>query len=93
MSKINEEAKAVEAVEVDVEETKESKFKTAMVKVGAGVKKHWKKIAAGAVVAAGAVGLICYNKGKESDEDFDDDLGINEGDTVGDSDGSDAIQE
>lgn len=91
MSKINEEAKAVETVEVDVEETKESKFKTAMSKVGAGVKKHWKKIAAGAVVAA--VGLICYNKGKESDEDFDDDLGINEGDTVDDSDGSDAIQE
>lgn len=91
MSKINEEAKAVETVEVDVEETKESKFKTAMSKVGAGVKKHWKKIAAGAVVAA--VGLICYNKGKGSDEDFDDDLGINEGDTVDDSDGSDAIQE
>lgn len=89
MSKINEEVKAVETVEV--EEKKESKFKTTMSKVGAGVKKHWKKIAVGAAIAT--VGLICYNKGKGSDEDFDDDLDIIEVDPVDDSDSSDAIQE
>ena len=51
----------VEAVEVtETEDIKESKIKTAASKVGAAIKKHWKKVAVGA--AAVTIALIGYSK-------------------------------
>ena len=51
----------VEAVEVtETENVEESKIKTAASKVGAAIKKHWKKVAVGA--AAVTIALIGYSK-------------------------------
>ena len=58
------------------EEAKESKFKNACAKVGAGIKKHGKKIAVGAAVIA--TGVVLYVlKGKienPTDKVIDDDV-------------------
>lgn len=87
MSKNNENVEAVEAVEV--QETKESKIKAAASKIGAGFKKHWKKVAVG--TAAVAVGLICYEKKRKANRD-DEDLDV-EVDLSDDFDSSDATEE
>lgn len=87
MSKTNENVETVETVEV--QETKESKIKAAASKIGAGFKKHWKKVAVG--TAAVAVGLICYEKKHKANQD-DDDLDI-EVDLSDDFDSSDATEE
>lgn len=87
MSKTNENVETVETVEV--QETKESKIKAAASKIGAGFKKHWKKVAVG--TAAVAVGLICYEKKRKANQD-DGDLDI-EVDLSDDFDGSDATEE
>ena len=87
MSKNNENVQTVETVEV--QETKESKIKTAASKIGAGFKKHWKKVAVG--TAAVAVGLICYEKKRKANRD-DEDLDV-EVDLSDDFDSSDATEE
>lgn len=87
MSKNNENVETVETVEV--QETKESKIKAAASKIGAGFKKHWKKVAVG--TAAVAVGLICYEKKRKTNRD-DEDLDI-EVDLSDDFDSSDATEE
>lgn len=88
MSKTNENVETVETVEV--QETKESKIKAAASKIGAGFKKHWKKVAVG--TAAVAVGLICYEKKRKANQEDDDDLDI-EVDLSDDFDSSDATEE
>lgn len=87
MSKTNENVETVETVEV--QETKESKIKAAASKIGAGFKKHWKKVAVG--TAAVAVGLICYEKKRKANQD-DEDLDV-EVDLSDDFDSSDATEE
>ena len=87
MSKNNENVEIVETVEV--QETKESKIKAAASKIGAGFKKHWKKVAVG--TAAVAVGLICYEKKRKANRD-DEDLDV-EVDLSDDFDSSDATEE
>lgn len=87
MSKNNENVETVETVEV--QETKKSKIKAAASKIGAGFKKHWKKVAVG--TAAVAVGLICYEKKRKANRD-DEDLDV-EVDLSDDFDSSDAIEE
>ena len=87
MSKNNENVETVETVEV--QETKESKIKAAASKIGAGCKKHWKKVAVG--TAAVAVGLICYEKKRKANRD-DEDLDV-EVDLSDDFDSSDATEE
>lgn len=87
MSKNNENVETVETVEV--QETKESKIKAAASKIGAGFKKHWKKVAVG--TAAVAVGLICYEKKRKANRD--DDVSDIEVDLSDDFDSSDAIEE
>lgn len=87
MSKNNENVETVETVEV--QETKESKIKAAASKIGAGFKKHWKKVAVG--TAAVAVGLICYEKKRKANRD-NEDLDI-EVDLSDDFDSSDATEE
>lgn len=87
MSKNNENVETVETVEV--QETKESKIKAAASKIGAGFKKHWKKVAVG--TAAVAVGLICYEKNRKANRD-DEDLDV-EVDLSDDFDSSDATEE
>ena len=87
MSKNNENVETVETVEV--QETKESKIKAAASKIGAGFKKHWKKVAVG--TAAVAVGLICYEKKRKANRD-DEDLDV-EDDLSDDFDSSDATEE
>ena len=87
MSKNNENVETVETVEV--QETKESKIKAAASKIGAGFKKHWKKVAVG--TAAVAVGLICYEKKRKANRD-DKDLDV-EVDLSDDFDSSDATEE
>ena len=87
MSKNNENVETVETVEV--QETKESKIKAAASKIGAGFKKHWKKVAVG--TAAVAVGLICYEKKRKANRD-DEDLDV-EVDLSEDFDSSDATEE
>lgn len=87
MSKNNENVETVETVEV--QETKESKIKAAASKIGAGFKKHWKKVAVG--TAAVAVGLICYEKKRKANRD-DEDLDV-EVDLSDDFDSSDATEE
>lgn len=87
MSKNNENVETVETVEV--QETKESKIKAAASKIGAGFKKHWKKVAVG--TAAVAVGLICYEKKRKANRD-DEDLNV-EVDLSDDFDSSDATEE
>lgn len=87
MSKNNENVETVETVEV--QETKESKIKAAVSKIGAGFKKHWKKVAVG--TAAVAVGLICYEKKRKANRD-DEDLDV-EVDLSDDFDSSDATEE
>lgn len=87
MSKNNENVETVETVEV--QETKESKIKAAASKIGAGFKKHWKKVAVG--TAAVAVGLICYEKRRKANRD-DEDLDV-EVDLSDDFDSSDATEE
>ena len=87
MSKNNENVETVETVEV--QETKESKIKAAASKLGAGFKKHWKKVAVG--TAAVAVGLICYEKKRKANRD-DEDLDV-EVDLSDDFDSSDATEE
>ena len=87
MSKNNENVETVETVEV--QETKESKIKAAASKIGAGFKKHWKKVAVG--TAAVAVGLICYEKKRKANRD-DEDLDV-EVDLSDAFDSSDATEE
>ena len=87
MSKNNENVETVETVEV--QETKESKIKAAASKIGAGFKKHWKKVAVG--TAAVAVGLICYEKKRKANRD-DEDLDV-EVDLSDDFDSSDTAEE
>ena len=87
MSKNNENVETVETVEV--QETKESKIKAAASKIGAGFKKHWKKVAVG--TAAVAVGLICYEKKRKANRDGED-LDV-EVDLSDDFDSSDATEE
>ena len=87
MSKNNENVETVETVEV--QETKESKIKAAASKIGAGFKKHWKKVAVG--TAAVAVGLICYEKKRKANRD-DEDLDV-EVDLSDDFDSSDSTEE
>ena len=87
MSKNNENVETVETAEV--QETKESKIKAAASKIGAGFKKHWKKVAVG--TAAVAVGLICYEKKRKANRD-DEDLDV-EVDLSDDFDSSDATEE
>lgn len=87
MSKNNENVETVETVEV--QETKESKIKAATSKIGAGFKKHWKKVAVG--TAAVAVGLICYEKKRKANRD--DDVPDIEVDLSDDFDSSDATEE
>lgn len=87
MSKNNENVETVETVEA--QETKESKIKAAASKIGAGFKKHWKKVAVG--TAAVAVGLICYEKKRKANRD-DEDLDV-EVDLSDDFDSSDATEE
>ena len=87
MSKNNENVETVETVEV--QETKESKIKAAASKIGAGFKKHWKKVAVG--TAAVAVGLICYEKKRKANRD-DENLDV-EVDLSDDFDSSDATEE
>ena len=87
MSKNNENVETVETVEV--QETKESKIKAAASKIGAGFKKHWKKVAVG--TAAVAVGLICYEKKRKANR-YDEDLDV-EVDLSDDFDSSDATEE
>ena len=87
MSKNNENVETVETVEV--QETKESKIKAAASKIGAGFKKHWKKVAVG--TAAVAVGLICYEKKRKANRD-DEALDV-EVDLSDDFDSSDATEE
>ena len=87
MSKNNENVETVETVEV--QETKESKIKATASKIGAGFKKHWKKVAVG--TAAVAVGLICYEKKRKAnrgDEDLDVEVDLSD-----DFDSSDATEE
>ena len=87
MSKNNENVETVETVEV--QETKESKIKAAASKIGAGFKKHWKKVAVG--TAAVAVGLICYEKKRKANRDDEDtDIVVELSD---DFDSSDTIEE
>ena len=87
MSKNNENVETVETVEV--QETKESKIKAAASKIGAGFKKHWKKVAVG--TAAVAVGLICYEKKRKANQDDNDpDIVV---DLSDDFDSSDATEE
>lgn len=88
MSKNNENVETVKKT-VEVQETKESKIKAAASKIGAGFKKHWKKVAVG--TAAVAVGLICYEKKRKANRD-DEDLDI-EVDLSDDFDSSDATEE
>lgn len=87
MSKNNENVETVETVEV--QKTKESKIKAAASKIGAGFKKHWKKVAVG--TAAVAVGLICYEKKRKANRD-DEDMDV-EVDLSDDFDSSDATEE
>ena len=87
MNKNNENVETVETVEV--QETKESKIKAVASKIGAGFKKHWKKVAVG--TAAVAVGLICYEKKRKANRD-DEDLDV-EVDLSDDFDSSDATEE
>ena len=87
MSKNNENVETVETVEV--QETKESKIKAAASKIGAGFKKHWKKVAVG--TAAVAVGLICYEKKRKANQD--DDVQDIEVDLSDDFDSSDTTEE
>lgn len=87
MSKNNENVETVETVEV--QETKESKIKAAASKIGAGFKKHWKKVAVG--TAAVAVGLICYEKKRKANRD--DDVPDIEVDLSDDFDSSDTTDE
>lgn len=83
----NEELRTEEAIdakfeEVDAEETtekvKESKFKGFMTKAGAGIKKHGKKVAG--VAALAAVGVIGYALGHKTG-DHDSDYGYGESDS------------
>lgn len=61
----------VEAVEVtETEDIKESKIKTAASKVGAAIKKHWKKVAVGA--AAITIALIGYNEMRKKNQNSED---------------------
>ena len=61
----------VEAVEVtETENVEESKIKTAASKVGAAIKKHWKKVAVGA--AAVTIALIGYSKMHKKNLALDD---------------------
>lgn len=63
----------VEAVEVtETEDIKESKIKTAASKVGAAIKKHWKKVAVGA--AAVTIALIGYNEMRKKSLTRDDEI-------------------
>lgn len=87
MSKNNENVETVETVEV--QETKEPKIKAAASKIGAGFKKHWKKVAVG--TAAVAVGLICYEKKRKANRD--DDAPDIEVDLSDDFDSSDTTEE
>ena len=87
MSKNNENVETAKTVEV--QETKESKIKAAASKIGAGFKKHWKKVAVG--TAAVAVGLICYEKKRKANRD-DENLDI-EVDLSDDFDSSDTTEE
>lgn len=61
---------------IEVEEVKESKFKSVCSKVGAGIKKNSKKIAVGAaVVAVGVIGYIVKNKlANPEDKIIEDDV-------------------
>lgn len=74
----------VEAVEVtETEDIKKSKIKTAASKVGAAIKKHWKKVAVGA--AAVTIALIGYNemrKKNQNSEDETEDFETDESDDV-----------
>ena len=74
----------VEAVEVtETEDIKGSKIKTAASKVGAAIKKHWKKVAVGA--AAVTIALIGYNemrKKNQNSEDETEDFETDESDDV-----------
>lgn len=68
---MNRNVENIEAVETEeIKEAKESKIKTAASKVGAGIKKHWKKVAVGA--AAVAIGLIGYTQMSKKNHDCDD---------------------
>ena len=61
----------VEAVEVtETENVEESKIKTAASKVGAAIKKHWKKVAVGA--AAVTIALIGYNEVRKKNQTLED---------------------
>ena len=61
----------VEAVEVtETENVEESKIKTAASKVGAAIKKHWKKVAVG--TAAVAIALIGYNEMRKKNQTLED---------------------
>lgn len=63
----------VEAVEVtETENVEESKIKTAASKVGAAIKKHWKKVAVGA--AAVTIALIGYSKMHKKSLALDDEI-------------------
>ena len=63
----------VEAVEVtETENVEESKIKTAASKVGAAIKKHWKKVAVG--TAAVAIALIGYNEVRKKSPTRDDEI-------------------
>ena len=61
----------VEAVEVTkTKDIKEFKIKTAASKVGAVIKKHWKKVAVGA--AAVTIALIGYNEMRKKNQTLED---------------------
>lgn len=77
-----EETVVEETVDEVVEETavevvEESKLKTGLAKVGAGIKKHGKKIAVAVGVAA--VGLIGVALAKKSGGDGYDDIDLEDG--------------
>lgn len=65
-----ENTKVIEATEV-----KENKFKAMTKKIGAGVKKHGKKVAGLAALAGvGILGYILGSKNSSSDEYVDDEI-------------------
>lgn len=72
---IEVEEETVDATEVAIEETKESKIKSFGSKVKNGLKKNGKKIVVGATI--GLVGLVAYALGassKISDDEYDDNV-------------------
>ena len=76
-----EENKVIEMEDEEVTEVKkESKIKTALGKVGSGIKKHWKTVAVGA--GALAVGMFIGSKRSEIEdyetEDDSDDIELTE---------------